>query len=135
MGEATIEADNRVTRLEAGQCALSLTHDCYIYRTIAMEGGPTHVSWCDGRPQNSVWLYDELGKIPSAITATPQFQTNMQLGVDLGIGDRDGRGGLREALTNALLNAYIYGAGVIESERPMSQTILRARKYIDDNFA
>lgn len=69
------------------------------------------------------------------MAATPQIQTSMQLGVDLGIGDLDGRSGLQEALTNTLLNAYICEVGAIESERPIPLTILRARRYIDENFA
>jgi AraC-like DNA-binding protein len=133
IGSATIEADDRITRLEAGQCAFSLTHERYNY--IAQEGAFSHVSWCDGRPQNAGWLYQEAGKIAPFIDATPQVQTLMQLGVDLGIGDRDSRSGLREALTNALLSAYIYEAGVLAAEKPVPQTILRARRYLDEHFA
>ncbi|MGS1097141.1 helix-turn-helix transcriptional regulator (plasmid) [Aquamicrobium terrae] len=133
IGSATIEADARTVRVKAGQCTFSLTHNRYNY--MAGEGMLSHVTWCDGRPQNAGWLYQEVNNIAPVIDATPQIQTLMQLGVDLGIGDRDSRSGLREALTNALLNAYIYEAGVIAAEKPVPQTILRARRYLDENFA
>lgn len=132
-GSVKIEADSSVTLLTAGQCALSLTNDRYIY--TAEQDILTHISWCDGRPQNAAWLYKEREKFAPMIVASTQVQTIMQLGVDLGIGDRSGRSGLREALTNALLNAFIYEAEVVKSERPIPQTILQARRFLDENFA
>ncbi|OCP14942.1 helix-turn-helix transcriptional regulator [Ensifer sp. LC163] len=133
LGSLKIEADETTVELEAGQCALSLTHDRYL--TTINPDALTHISWCDGRPQNAAWLFKERHKYAPFITASAQVQTLMQLGVDLGIGDRDGRGGLREALTNTLLNAYIYEAEVVAEERPIPQTILQARRFLDENFA
>ncbi|RVA38925.1 AraC family transcriptional regulator, partial [Mesorhizobium sp. M7A.F.Ca.US.001.01.1.1] len=93
------------------------------------------VSWCDGRPQNAAWLYKEREKFAPFIVASPMVHTLMQLGVDLGLGERGGRSGVRESLTNALLHAFIYEAEVIEAERPIPQTILQARRFLEENFA
>ncbi|WP_246748868.1 helix-turn-helix domain-containing protein [Rhizobium setariae] len=133
IGSVTIEADSTITTLEAGQCALSLTREHYT--CTATPGILTHTSWCDSRPENASWLYQEHKNIAASIATSRQVQTIVQLGVDLGLGDQDSRSGLREALTNALLNAYIYEAEVVEAERPIPQTILQARRFLDENFA
>jgi AraC-like DNA-binding protein len=133
IGAVEIEADSVVTSLEAGQCALSLTREQYI--CTAAPGILTHVSWCDSRPENASWLFQERQNIAASTKTSHQIETIAQLGVDLGLGDQGSRSGLREALTNALLNAYIYETEVVEAERPIPQTILQARRFLDENFA
>lgn len=132
LGSLKIEADGSILLLNAGQCALSLTRERYV--TTAQDA-ITHISWCDGRPQHAGWLFKEREKFAAHIVASPLVQTLMQLGVDLGLGDEGGRGGVRESLTNALLHAFLYEAQAIEADRPIPQTILQARRFIEENFA
>ena len=133
IGSLRLEADDSVLQLEAGQCALSLTRDRYM--TTVEPDMLTHISWCDGRPQNAAWLYKEREKFAPFIVASPMVYTLMQLGVDLGLGERGGRSGVRESLTNTLLHAFIYEAEIIEAERPIPQTILQARRFLEENFS
>lgn len=132
-GRVTIEADAESFELEASQCALTVTQRHYA--TIIERGIPTQVSWCDGRPHNAVWLARRIQNYPRHIPISSDLKTIMQLGIKLGVSEGDDRDGYRSALGNALLSAFIYEAGVVETERPIPQSILRARRYLDANFA
>lgn len=132
-GRGTVEVDDREIVLAAGQCCLVLN-----LRRLALRcerGLSTRVSWCENRPAVALeTLQLELSRVPEQMPLTLRLETLQKMGVELGLTEARAVNELRNAIGEALYSAYFLEAKTAEIDRPIPRSVLRARRYAEENF-
>lgn len=129
-GVAHVEVDGRAIILASGRCCLVLNTQSLLVR--CPRGKSTSLGWCENRPAVDLPLLQlELSDLPDQIPVSPRIETLLRLGMDLGLRREPYVNELRNALGEALFSAYLLEARAADANRPMPQTVQRARRFAE----
>lgn len=133
-GEIVITSDNKQRKIIANEATI-VFHKNSIKLNMH-EQMQTHVAWCESY---DVSISNDKRKIIESLPEKLPLNNNIldihQLGLRLSQNSTPDSNELINSLGVALFNAYLYESNLIQEERPLPKSILKAKQYIERNYA
>jgi len=132
-GHAEVIVDNVTYQINAG-------YTCFYYSSQSIEfryssDVKSHVLWCStGQFIPPLEMIEGFRELPVSMLAIDTIINILRMGIALGAGDEDDLSRKRYSLGKLAFNAYFYQAHVLESEKPLPEKVVLAKKYIEENY-
>ena len=132
-GGCRISVDGHEGRLIEGYAALVSSRQNLVYRY--RKDADSLVSWCEAESPLSTGLADRIASCPLSLPVSRRLLELLKIAVDLEDGDGEAYLELSRSLGETLFREYLYQAERAKLERPIHSAVLRAKSYIEENYA
>ena len=133
-GECTLVTPDASIKVTAGQTGIAATTSRFEFNY--KRDCTTTARWCEGfLPEFSTDEFAKLNRIYEPIQTPDILKKLLDVGLELGHGSTPSLNAMRNSLGLAIVSGFLYSAQKKQRDRQLPNTILLARRILEDNIA
>lgn len=133
-GEAEVTVDDRNYRIYEGQA--SVVYNEHLIQLKFPRSKEVSMAWCEtGEILASKETVLKIKSSSDFVPISKRMESLLELGVGLEPGEGYNYDQLRDHLGRVIFHEYFYQANLLEKELPLPRSIVRAKRFIEENYA